>query len=132
MSRNTGIEIPQNLLQKILSRIDTEQRLQRARRRLCLAVSMLLPAIFFSVSAWQSFQSELYTSGFFQYVRLLFSDSFAVFTDWQDYSLSLVESFPIANAIELFGIIFIILTSLKFMVASVSAIQEALAGSHAS
>jgi hypothetical protein len=86
-------ETPRELIHMILARIEFARR-RAARLRLTalgtvMAVSgmTLIPAIGYTFH-------EFYTSGFYDYLTLFFSDGALALAHWQEISLSLAESLP--------------------------------------
>ncbi len=103
-------EASPDLLERVLLRLDVEQRLRRVRQRLvgalCLGAGLLVSAI----PAWHSFQVNIAQSGFSDFVGLGFHDFNLVAATWQDYLLSLVESLPLLSTtvllVLLLGVLF--------------------------
>ena len=108
------IQPPAGLLEKVLLAVETEQR-KTARRRFVLSSAGLLVLSILLIPAIKGFGTELMQSGFVSFFSLAFVNFTAVFSNWQDFALSLLESFPVVSAIE-------VLTLLGLMVASVSAL----------
>ena len=87
------VTVPANLLEAILVRIGIARR-RTARIRFSLLMFgiissgiALVPAVTYAVSEFQ-------TSGFYEYLSLLFSDSTIAFAYWREIGYSLVESTP--------------------------------------
>jgi len=106
---------PDDLLGKIMQRIDQEKRLLTLKRRLFLFSAGLIGAIILFIPALKGVISGLTQSGFIQYFSLLFSDAEIVLAYWQNYALSLLETLPVMSLILLLATVFAILELLKLL-----------------
>ena len=111
------LPVPQHLLGRVMQRIGAEQRLASLRKRFAAVAVVSLGVLVSVVPAWDSVQLALTQSGFSTYLGLAFSDPSVVATAWQDYSLSLLESFPMVEAAVFLGAAFTFLFALKLSVA---------------
>jgi len=109
------ISVPVDLLDKIMSKIDVEQK-KLARRNFIFSSAALLVVLAAIVPVWQLFYSEISQSGFMQYLYFGFYDFNLVISEWQDFSLSLLESLPIVSTIGLSIVVLALLSALKFIV----------------
>ena len=109
------VVVPAHLLDKVMFGIRTERARLMAIRRLIVSSSLCLVAAIALIPVWNAFYAAFRGSDFSQFAKLLFVDFQAVLTNWQDYSLSLLESFPIANAAALLFAVALLLASLKFI-----------------
>jgi len=75
-----------------------------------------LVAIVAIVPSWLITQSEMHQSGFSQFLSLLLSDTNTVMVFWKEFSLSLVESFPVLGTIAILGSALLFLISMRFFV----------------
>ena len=66
-----------------------------------------------SVLSIKSLIEELSNLGFYDYLSLAFSDSGVIATYWKEYTLSLVDSLPIASLIVTFFLIFVLFISIR-------------------
>ncbi len=103
------------LFNKVMCRINDERARLKAIRRFVISSVVCVGALVSSVFVWNAFADELAISGFSQYASLAFLDLNAVLINWQDFGMSLLESFPVMNAVELLGVIAIIIASMKFI-----------------
>jgi len=69
----------------------------------------LVPVFINTVSAFES-------TGFYQYLSLVFLDGAAVLPYWKEFSLSLVESLPAFEISLLLAVVFAVLQSLKLAI----------------
>jgi hypothetical protein len=106
------IEVPTDLFNKIMLRIDKQKRCM-VIRRFSLISGFLLLILVALVPVWRSFQFDISQSGFDQYISLLFYDFNFIITEWQNFSLSLLESLPIISTIELLSVVFVLLLVIK-------------------
>jgi len=111
----TEFEIPAGLFEKVMRRIELEKKAQILRRYFIFTSVSFVAALILIFPAWRAFRSNIAQTGFNQYISLLFLDSKTVLANWQDYSLTLLESLPIINAILLLAAIFAILFTLKLI-----------------
>jgi len=109
-------EPPNDLLGKIMKRINQEKMLLTLKRRLVIFSAGLFGAIILFIPALKAVISGFAESGFAQYFSLLFSDAGIVLTYWQNYTFSLLETLPVVNLILLLATIFVILELLKLLV----------------
>jgi hypothetical protein len=106
-------EPPVGLSDAVLERIEVRRR-RAARMRISLFGIVGLAAVAAFVPAWRELSAELAQSGFTQFLSLLFSDASALFTYWQDFALSLMESFPAAGAAAVSASVLVFLLSVRF------------------
>jgi len=111
-SRLAAPQMPPELLEKILNRLTKQQKLA-AKRRLFVFSFSLLGSLIALIPAWQFVWSGFAESGFWQFFSLLFSDAAVVLTYWQNYALSLLETFPASRLIIFLAVVFVFLQSLK-------------------
>lgn len=89
-----AIDPPQGLRERILAHIERARR-RRARVGLALQAALFFVSGALLVPLAQYAGQELYASGFYEFVSLLFStDRAAVLASWQEFLYSLVESLP--------------------------------------
>ena len=110
-----NIQTADRLIEKIFFQIRTERDRGAALRRLFLSLAAGSLFTLLLIPVWHAFSSEFIASGFGQYFSLFFSDLRSVTADWQDFSLSLLESFPVLNAILLLSAVFTVLLSVKYI-----------------
>jgi hypothetical protein len=115
---NKNIEIPPDLLNKVMSRIEREKNSQALRGRFILSLISLLPFLFIALPAWRSFQINIIQSGFGEYLALLFYDFKIVLANWQDFGLSLLESLPVVNMAAALTVLLGLSLTLKFVIRS--------------
>lgn len=87
------IEAPAGLYQAILSRVAYAKR-RAARIRTVLFGVLALTCAVLLVPVLQYAAEQFYASGFYNYLTLIISDRGFVFTYWQQFTLSLLESLP--------------------------------------
>jgi hypothetical protein len=89
----TTVEPPQGLYAAVMLRIHLAQRRAAQMRAGLFAVvalasgAALVPVLGYTIN-------QLYTSGFYDYLSLIFSDNSLVLTYWREFGLSLIESLP--------------------------------------
>ncbi len=108
--------VPAGLLEQIMLRIDAERKTIAMRRRFVLAAISFLAFSASAIPVWKYFQTNITQSGFSQYLTLIFYDFKIVTANWQDYTLSLLESLPVISTVALLAVILALLAALKVMV----------------
>lgn len=87
------VEPPKGLYEAVMARIDTaRRRAAQMRAGLFGMVALLSGALL--VPALEYTMSQLYASGFYDYLSLILSDHSLVLTYWREFGLSLIESLP--------------------------------------
>lgn len=110
----TDYQPPTELLNKVLLRLEKEQERFSARQKFWVwtTVSAIITILFSFV--WSIFVSEITQSGFADYLTLIFSDFQTVFSAWQDFTLSLLESLPVVAAAGLLATMLTLMTSIRY------------------
>lgn len=105
----------EGLLGEIMAKIETERVAAEARRRLWFAgataifsFTVFLPSVFVLKSATAS-------SGFFNFIYLIFADTELIFMNLQDFSFAILESLPAFSMAFVLLSIYIFLESIKFI-----------------
>ncbi|HTY39737.1 MAG TPA: hypothetical protein VMC43_01440 [Candidatus Paceibacterota bacterium] len=104
--------VPVGLLDKILVKIEVAEQ-RRARFRAVIYGILAMVGLAALIPAGWEFFAELNASGFTQFASLAFSDAGTLLVAWQDFLLSLVESFPIIGTAAVLGSVFVFLSSLR-------------------
>lgn len=112
------IEPPESLYKTIISRIQFE-KIRRAKIRLVFFGITALASITASVPALSVVHRELTSSGFYQYIPLIYSDSGLVLFQWKEFSLLLIESLPTVSIIIFMTVIFTFIVSFKSIMKNV-------------
>lgn len=104
--------LPAGLKARILVRIRAAtERTARMYRRV-FATLAALSAIAFIPTGMYAMQ-EFSQSAFFSYLSLLFTDSGAALSNWRVFSLSLLESIPVASLVVGLSVILVFLISVR-------------------
>ena len=105
------LEPPKGLYDIILARIDlARRRSAQLRSVVCAAIALLSGAALIPVVEYTL--SQLYTSGFYEYLSLVQSDHRLVLTYWREFGLSLLESLPSVALLLLLPIVIALAWSL--------------------
>jgi hypothetical protein len=111
------LEPPAGLCSIVLSRIALARR-RRARFHF-MADGILF---FFSgallVPLAQYAGSEVYTSGFYEFFSLLFSDQQLILNSWQEFSITLLEKLPSMALLLVLAVLLVLVWSLRRAVLS--------------
>ncbi len=105
-----------DLLTRVLARLDMEIKLRAVRRRLAVFGLAFFAALVVLVPAMLSLADNLNSSGFIQYSSLLFYDWQSVLSMWQSFGYSLLESLPIFSLVIVLAAILALLESTKYLV----------------
>src|SRR6266496_1203918 len=106
------IEPPKHLLGGILARVALARR-RAARVKLVAASFGLLASVTALLPAFWYLLQEFYTSGFYDYFSLLFTDHSVAIAHWQELLLSLTEALPSIAILVLLGVVFVLLSSAR-------------------
>jgi len=83
-----------DLYDRVINRINHEEKLMILKRRLILRSSGLLLSVFLFIPLALKLLSDIVSSGFTQFLSLLFSDFSIVMANIGDYIFSLLELMP--------------------------------------
>lgn len=105
------------LFEKIMTRIQLEQQkaLASVKRRFIFFSFLAATTIGLFFPVWAQFQDEMSQTGFSQFISLLSSDLNSLANTWQEFALSLLESFPFFSLTLLLSVLFLLLSSFKFL-----------------
>jgi hypothetical protein len=118
------IEPPAYLLNKIMSRIEREERLLSLKRRFFVFFSVFLGlfASLFPVAG--TLRTTLDKNGFSSYFHLMFSDPDIVLKYSQNFFATLLETFPVAEVAVLLLIILVMMGSVKILLRDFRSIKN--------
>ena len=119
-SQLTPPEPSGDFLNRVMERLQREEKLITAKRRIVFFSLGFAGSLVALIPAFSSTQAEVAKTGFGQVLSLIFSDSGAVMSFFNQYLLSLLETLPVINIILLFAIILIILEFAKKLSQNVS------------
>lgn len=105
----------ENLLVKIMARIQQEKKIMELRKRLIFFSFITIGSAITLAPAFNALRLELAQSGISQYLSLLFSDYSTVIILWQEFTLSVLETFPVMTVIVFLAAVFAFLVSLRFL-----------------
>ena len=91
-----NLEPPADLLDKVVGKIHAA-RLRQIRVRLALAASALFGSLAYASYQRTVIWTELGQSSFFQFVRLIWSDSDIALANAKDLALGLLETIPVES-----------------------------------
>ena len=112
---------PQGLSNMVIMRLR-----KTAIMRLLVGFFAAGPLLISSIFAWKGVVIEMAETGFGEYVSLLATDLHAVLLHWQEFTLSLLESFPLLSMITLTMVLFGWLYILKLCMTSLSLLIKPL------
>ncbi len=100
-SQLTPPEPTGDFLNRVMGRIQREEKLMAAKRRIIFFSSGFVGSLIAFIPVFSSTQAEVAKTGFFRVLSLIFSDSGAVMSFFNQYLLSLLETLPVLNIILL-------------------------------
>lgn len=106
----------ENLLAKIMARIQQEKKIGELRKRLIFFSFIAVGSAIALAPAFNALRLDLAQSGVVQYFSLLFSDYSTVIVLWQEFALSVLETFPVMTVAIFLAAVFVFLISLKFLI----------------
>ena len=109
----------EQLFERILMRIKEERRLIAVKRMLVASFVVMAGSVAAFIPIFNAARTGLYESGFINSLSLIFSDFGIVMSYWQNFALSLLETFPV---LEVAGVLFvgaIFFLSVNFIVKSI-------------
>jgi len=113
---NKEITVPPDLFDKIMSGIEQERNNLTSRRRFLFSLISFLPFLFIAFPVWRSFQINIIQSGISEYLALLVYDFKIVLVNWQDFSLSLLESLPATSMAAALTVLLGIFITLRLVI----------------
>ncbi len=119
------LEPPADLAERINLRI-YRANVRRARLLTTFFGVVSLAALGALVTAGQWLYTDILGSGFSQLWSLIFSDLGLLATYWQDFILSLAESFPVLKFTAVLGSTFVFLWSLRYLVGEINILTHNL------
>lgn len=108
-------EPPEKLFPNIISLIHKEQKLSVIRTRFVIFSITFIGSIIALLPVIQTLKTSLSESGFMNFSSLILSDLEVVINNWQDYSITLLESLPVINIVILLIVLFVLLKSIQYM-----------------
>ena len=124
-SHLTPPEMPDNLFEKIMHRIQKErQSLILKRKVMIFSIGMIgiIGAAAAFIPAFKMARTELYESSFLYFLSLIFSDFGTVAAYWQNFIMSLLETLPVMGLAIFLLTILVFLGSLRFLVRNIKSI----------
>ncbi|MFA6919416.1 MAG: hypothetical protein WC244_04925 [Patescibacteria group bacterium] len=118
------LEPPQALLGHILLRLENEKKLVVLKRRVAFFSVGLIFSVLALIPAFQLVWNGISSSGFVQFLSLLFTDSEIVMAYWQSFALTLLESLPALSIIIFLTIIFTLLGSARLLSKNIKIIHN--------
>ena len=117
------VEPSDELFLRISKRTREEKLRLRFRRRIVFALAGFLGSLVGFLAAVMWFVIGSSVTGFTEVASLLASDSGFVLRNWQDYSMSLLETLPVINAVALLALLFCTIWSAMMLAGNVKNIR---------
>ena len=105
-------DLPVGLFSAVLLAI-LQERKRTARIKFGIPAFIAAVSLISSVAAAQYALAAFSQSTFINYVSLAFTDTGAIASYWQDFSLSLIESVPVAALAVLLAFVFVLIYSAR-------------------
>jgi len=109
------LEPPVGLFERIVNRIQIEQKLITVKRRIFLFSAGLFITILAFIPTIKMAWSGLTESGFLNFFSLIFSDAGIVASYWQNFALSLLETLPVTGLVLFLVVTLVFLEMLKLL-----------------
>lgn len=107
--------VPEGLTKKVILRIEKEERRALLLKAAGFAIAAV-GSISLAVFSYFEVMVEASQSGLWSFVSLLFSDFSSTISNFSDFALSILESFPVFSmALFLSGVFFAIWSVARFM-----------------
>lgn len=87
--------VPEGLLARVMSRIESEKELMQLRKKIFLFSAFSAASLPLMIFSWINFQAGASQSGLFQLASLAFTDFSTIVSHYQDFMLSIAEALPI-------------------------------------
>lgn len=118
------IEPPIGLLQKIMSRIDKEEKISSLKKRIFILVGGMIGSLAVFGYVFSAARTAAIESGFADYFSLIFSNPSIIFNYWNNFLGTLLESFPVTEAALLLVLTFAIFQILRHMTKDMKVINN--------
>ena len=105
--------LPDGILARVLSRIESEKGLIAARKKIFWLSAFSAASLSVIIFSWTSFQAGASESGLFQLASLAFTDFSAIASHYQDFILSIVEALPMLAIVGLLAGALVFIESLS-------------------
>jgi hypothetical protein len=103
-----------DLYEKIVKKIDLRRKITSRRRFFVFSILFAL-SLFAIIPSVKMLINDFSSSGFLQFLSLLFTDSTTILNYWKSFALILLESLPIMSTVIFFGAVFVMLESIRFL-----------------
>lgn len=120
----TETQIPPELFGKVMLAVYSERKRLSACRRFVAASAACMVAVVSIVPLANLLYGEFLSSSFGRFFMLAIWDTKAVAANWQDYGLSLLESFPAFHSAAFLSALLIILLSVKIIAKYMRSIRK--------
>lgn len=90
-------EPPTGLFDRIILAIKREQELRNAKRLAFEFLVLLVVSLATAPFSWTLFTGQMRNSGILQFIEVALNDIGVFFASWQEFSLTIAESLPIAG-----------------------------------
>lgn len=109
------------LFGRVMDRIHLAER-RRIRIRVTFFATMLMASIFVGVDSFRLIQTGLNESGFLAFWSLIFTDTGAMLTYWQNLGMSLLESLPVMSIALFLTATLVFLESLNLLARDIKSV----------
>ncbi len=108
-------EHEKELFNKVMAKVHQEEHLNLLKKRVAFFSFLALCGIVAFVPAFGALQTAFSQSGFAQFVSLIFIDPAMTIAHWNEFLLSILESFPTISIAEVFAALFLFLGSMRML-----------------
>lgn len=109
------VEPPEGLFEKVISRIQKEQRLLALKRRIVIFSLGLFGSGVAFFPVLKIAQREIRDSSFWQFFSLIFSDFRVLPNYWQNFAMALLERLPVISLVLFLVCLLVFVELLRFL-----------------
>lgn len=124
VNKNNNFECrpPKGLFERIMANIGGRQ-LIITKRKIAIFSAGAVISVAVSIITFNILKSEFYHSGSVGFVSLAFSDPAYMVDVWEDYLMSILESFPVLSAVIFLSVTLVLLGLLRLLTQNIAAIN---------
>ena len=120
---NISAEPTEELLRKVMCRIEREEKALVIRRIVLFSFTLII-SIFGFLPAFQALSANLSNSGFIHFFSLMFSDFSTVSLYWRNFIMILLETLPAISITAFLIVLLVFLQSLRLLLRNIKIIRQ--------
>lgn len=115
---------PDELFERIILRIGKEEKKQKVKKRIVFFSVFLTISFLGLVYSFVMVQNALISSGFMEFLSLIFSDFSIIAKYWQNFAFTLLESLPVFSIVISLSMLSLVLGFFTFLVKDIKFINS--------